>query len=303
METFHKLAGVQDASDKTTEPVQPAQSTQTPTAEQGRQSVPNLAPIPDDSRDLEAGNSHSPHLSHRASRASLPLNRQPSHKSFRSSKHGSRSHSRDNRQSHAGISSTNVAHSHHSRPSTASQGTAGTVNTSSEEFPWGPNHPCFPHPNPHVAPDSPEYQSTRVIRIKRDWTIAGDLYPQYANLYPEILDPLVTEPDFRFLVTNLNSQLKAAFDPFTTRAWLDSVLGVATGYIWDDFGLTGANRGVKNIEASIERWNKERRHEGKEVMLVQVRTTGFMSLDFIVPDPGIDAAGSDEPENAIGPAE
>jgi hypothetical protein len=136
--------------------------------------------------------------------------------------------------------------------------------------------------------------------VRRDWLQAGDLYPQYANLYPEILDPLVTDEDFRFLVSNINARLKACFDPYTTRAWVDSVMGVVTGYVWDDLGLTGAKKGIKELERFVDQWNKKAQSEGREVRIVQLRRTGFMALDFVVPDPGIDMV---EGEEGIGPAE
>lgn len=162
------------------------------------------------------------------------------------------------------------------------------LSTSDDGFTWGPTHPCFPHPNPHCAPDSEEAQTTRVIRVRRDWLQSGDLYPQYANLYPEILDPLVTDDEFRFLISNLNSRLKATFDPFTARAAVDAVMGVVTGFVWDDLGLTGAKKGMKELEGFVEGWNRERARQGKEVRMVQLRRTGFMALDFLVPDPGIE---------------
>lgn len=144
-----------------------------------------------------------------------------------------------------------------------------------------------------------------MIRVKRDWLQAGDLYPQYANLYPEILDPLVTDDDFRFLISNINARLKSTFDPYTTRAWVDALLGAATGFIWDDLGLTGAKRGIKELEGFIDKWNEDKQREGKEVRLVQLRRTGFMAMDFVVPDPGIELATHEDGsfEGGIGPAE
>ncbi|KAF2768425.1 hypothetical protein EJ03DRAFT_248600, partial [Teratosphaeria nubilosa] len=156
-----------------------------------------------------------------------------------------------------------------------------------DDFVWGPQHPCFPHPNPHCSPDSEEARNTRVIRVKRDWLVSGDLYPQYANLYPEILDPLVTDSEFRYLISNINSRCKSMFSPFTTRAWVDSILGALTGYAWDDLGLTGPKREEKALERFLEGWNEERAAKLKDVRVVQLRRTGFMTLDFVVPDPGI----------------
>ena len=132
------------------------------------------------------------------------------------------------------------------------------------------------------------------------------MYPQYANLYPEILDPLVSDEDFRFLISNINARLKEAFDPFSRRAWIDSALGVVTGFVWDDLGFTGSKKGIKALEAFLEEWNRRKEAEGKEVKVVQLRRMGFMALDFVVPDPGIDGIGAEEEgevEGGIGPAE
>ena len=281
MDTLHKLAGVTETGN---------------TNEQAPQPIPEPPPIPQDS---EPDNNDTHSLSHRASRVSLPLNRRASHKSFRSSRREQTLHGEADAPPVPSQPRTSRPSSRHGRSSHESARSGATG--SEDEYAWGPNHPCFPHPNPHCAPGSDEAKSTRVIRVRRDWLQAGDLYPQYANLYPEILDPHVSDEEFRFLVSNINARVKTAFDPYTARAWVDSALGVVTGFVWDDLGLTGSKRSVKALEAFVEKWNAEKKAKGKEVRLVQLRRTGFMALDFVVPDPGIDAVP--EREDGIGPAE
>ena len=104
-----------------------------------------------------------------------------------------------------------------------------------------------------------------------------------------------------------NARLRSAFDPFGGRALVDAVLGVLTGFVWDDVGLTGAKRAVKGLEGFIDEWNRRKKAEGKDVRLVQVRRAGFMALDCVVPDPGIMDVVEDEGrvhgEGGIGPAE
>jgi len=107
-------------------------------------------------------------------------------------------------------------------------------------------------------------------------------------VYPEILEPFVTHQDFIFLLSNINARLKAAFDPFTTRAWVDAVLGVATGFVWEDLGLTRCKAEVKKLDIFMEGWNREQERQGKEGRVVLLKKTGFTALDFVVPDPGID---------------
>ena len=276
METLHRLAGMTETSDTTTQPSQPI-----------------APPTPIDPNDPQSD-------SKSASRVSLPLNRRASHKSFRSG----RSASRDGRRMPMPGSgdAPPLPEPSAQQAGRRSQDTNAS-GSGSEDWAWGPAHPCFPHPNSHCAPDSEESQTTRVIRVRRDWLQAGDLYPQYANLYPEILDPLVTVEEFRFLISNLNARLKETFDPYSTRAAVDAVLGAVTGYVWETLGLTGAKKGMRSLETFVEKWNAERARQEKEVRLVQLRRTGFMSLDFVIPDPGIDVVEEEETEGAIGPAE
>ena len=150
----------------------------------------------------------------------------------------------------------------------------------SPERPWGPTHPCFPHINAHVPLTSPLIKTTRIIRIKRDWMIAGDLAPTFSNVYPEILDPWVSEQDFRVLIQRINEGLLQAFNPLGWRAWVDAVLGIATAWLWEDLGFTGAKSGVRGVEAFIERWNAEK--SGKdaeaEVRIIPLRRTGYLSV-------------------------
>ncbi|MCJ1257942.1 hypothetical protein MMC24_005770 [Lignoscripta atroalba] len=187
---------------------------------------------------------------------------------------------------------TNTTHASHRLPSPTNS------------IAWGPSHPCFPHPNPHVPLSSPLYKSTRIVRIRRDWTICGDLAPTFTNTYPEILSPWVSEQDFRILITKVNEILIRTFDPWSTRNWLDGLLGLLTGWFWDDLGLTGVKKGVREVEGVVEGWNKERVDEGidgddeGEFKVISLRRTGFMSLDFQIPDPHIDRIDPDATSRA-----
>ncbi|KAK3053921.1 hypothetical protein LTR09_005201 [Extremus antarcticus] len=299
MQTFHHLAGMTETS---------------PSAhDQPSQPIPEAPPISPDAETTSqyasstkggyAGSTKGYANSTHGSRVSIPLNRRASRKSIRSTK--SAKSANGFRAADAPPLPTSHPQDPGAQGGRASQESAGE----SEEFIWGPSHPCFPHPNPHCAPGSHEAETTRVIRVRRDWLAAGDLYPQYANLYPEILDPMVTEPEFRLLITTLNSRLKEAFDPFSTRAYVDAVMGVVTGYIWEDIGMTGAKRGWREVERWVEKWNLAREREARGVSVVFGRGTGGMGLDFVIPDPGIDAKDDDaadereaEEGGGIGPA-
>ncbi|KAK1832287.1 Golgin subfamily A member 7/ERF4 family-domain-containing protein [Podospora conica] len=158
---------------------------------------------------------------------------------------------------------------------------------------WGPQHPCYPHLNPHVPVDSPEYTSTRIIRIRRDWLLEGDLAPTFSNLYPEILDPAgVSEAEFRRVVDKLNGELVPGFSPYHWRNVVDGVLGLATGWVWDDLGLTGIKGRLRGLERWIEEWNEEMARAYGEVeggvppRIVPLKRTGYMTI----PDPEIATA-------------
>lgn len=168
---------------------------------------------------------------------------------------------------------------------------------------WGPQHPCYPHLNPHVPLNSPEYTNTRIIRIRRDWLVEGDLAPTFSNLYPEILDPAgVSEQEFRRVIEKLNAELIPIFNPYNWRNILDGVLGLLTGWVWDDIGLTYAKTRLRGVESWIDKWNTEmEKAAGSEEgtippRIVSLRRTGYMNLDFQIPDPEI--APTSEPSGS-----
>ena len=149
---------------------------------------------------------------------------------------------------------------------------------------WGPQHPCFPHMNPHVPITSQLYQTTRIIRIKRDWMVEGDLAPTFSNLYPEILDPAgVSEQDFRRLIEKINGELVKAYSPWEPRNIFDAAMGVATGWVWDDLGFTAVKSRLRNVERYLEQWNKEMENKSKDgpgsaPVIVPLRRTGYMNV-------------------------
>ena len=165
-------------------------------------------------------------------------------------------------------------------------GSDGPPTNPAEE--WGPQHPCFPHMNPHVPLSSLLYQTTRIIRIRRDWMLEGDLAPTFSNLYPEILDPAgVSEQEFRTVIERVNNELIPAFNPWTPRNMFDGIMGMLTGWIWDDLGLTGVKSRLKKVETYLEEWNREMERRSKEVgsapRIVSLRRTGFLNVSPLPP--------------------
>ena len=151
---------------------------------------------------------------------------------------------------------------------------------------WGPQHPCFPHMNPHVPLDSPEHVSTRIIRIQRDWMVEGDLAPTFSNLYPEILDPAgLSEHEFRRVISKVNAELVESFNPYGLRNVVDGIMGVATGWLWDDLGFTSVKSRLNKLESWIESWNAEMEKKGAgseesnaPPKLISLRRTGYMTV-------------------------
>ncbi|EEH49723.1 uncharacterized protein PADG_05802 [Paracoccidioides brasiliensis Pb18] len=173
-------------------------------------------------------------------------------------------------------------------------GGGGAEGDVADELAWGPSHPCFPHMNPHVPITSPEYQNTRIIRIRRDWMVKGDLAPTFSNLYPEILDPLLPEQEFRTVIAKVNAELIATFDPYSARNWFDGTMGLVTGWVWDDLGLTGVKGRLDSIEKWIENWNQTVGVE-EGVKIWSLRSTGYLSVDIQIPDPKVGIVESDGP--------
>ena len=133
--------------------------------------------------------------------------------------------------------------------------------------------------------------------------IVGDLAPTYSNTYPEILEPWVREADFRTLIKGINERLQKAFDPYGWRQMLDVVMGVATGWLWDDLGFAGVKQACLDAEKFIEQWNRDLKASGEKdadmdlVRVIPLRRTGYLSLDIQIPDPHVGAVEDDVKEN------
>ena len=106
----------------------------------------------------------------------------------------------------------------------------------------------------------------------------------------------------------------AAFDPLSRRSLLDSVLGVATGWLWESVLAQAAiKKKVRQVERVIEEWNmqldKEARLGGRAnsaeertdvACCIPLRRTGFLSLDIQIPDPMVSIDGPLEGSDAQG---
>lgn len=152
---------------------------------------------------------------------------------------------------------------------------------------------------------------------------AGDLYPQYSSLFPELLlEAGIGEEKFRECIARINRVLMEVYMPAgvsgvykaqngqntgnipsnsSGRNFLDGVLGLLTGWVWDDTGLLGIKSGVERVEGVIRTFNKELEHEGKDARWISLRGTAYLSLDIQIPTPQIAFIENEEGESTARP--
>jgi hypothetical protein len=105
----------------------------------------------------------------------------------------------------------------------------------------------------------------------------GDLAPTFTNLYPEVLDPLITEEEFRRIISKVNETTIEAFNPYGPRAMFDTLMGVATFWLWEDLGFVSVKKKLSDLERWIEIWNRD--YGSKEgVSILPLRRTAYMSV-------------------------
>lgn len=117
--------------------------------------------------------------------------------------------------------------------------------------------------------------------------------PTFSNLYPEILDSIVPESEFRNIIARLNEGLVTAFDPYSARNWIDGILGVLTGWVWEDIGASGIKGKLRSLENWITNWNGTF-GATESVKIISLRRTAYMSLDIQIPDPQVGVVGSEQ---------
>jgi hypothetical protein len=121
--------------------------------------------------------------------------------------------------------------------------------------------------------------------------LEGDLAPTFSNLYPEILDPAgVSEQDFRTIIEKVNNELIFAFSPWSVRNIVDGIMGLLTGWVWDDLGFTGVKSRLQNVERYLADWNGEMERKSKEgpgsaPQIVPLRRTGYMNVSLLLLPP------------------
>lgn len=171
-------------------------------------------------------------------------------------------------------------------------GLANEGEGATEETEWGPLHPCFPHANPHVPESSVAFDKTRIIRVRRDYLMTRELVYGFSRTYPEILEPVLAESQFREVVDYINDVLWRALYPFSRQNMTDRVISYLTANVYDDLGLTNTKRELAHLEKWLEHWNKV---VGKQsgVKVISLQRTAYLNLDFQIPDPQISTDAAD----------
>lgn len=150
----------------------------------------------------------------------------------------------------------------------------------SRDSEWNHTHPCFPHRNPYVPLDSALYRTTRIIRISRDYMVYGDLAPAYSNVFPDILEPHVTEEQFRDVVARVNEEMRRAFDPWNVWNWVDALVGLVTLWLWEEVVDSHCKRVLRGVEAYLEGWNRDLERAGQKAVFIPLRRTGYMNVSL-----------------------
>jgi hypothetical protein len=109
--------------------------------------------------------------------------------------------------------------------------------------------------------------------------INGDLAPTFSYLYPELLaGGGLEEGEFRRMVEQVNNRLIAAWSPWKARNVVDALLGVLTGWVWEDVGATKIKKEVRDVEKLLEDWNREAERRGVGARWVGLGRSGFLTV-------------------------
>ena len=82
--------------------------------------------------------------------------------------------------------------------------------------------------------------------------INGDNTPAFSIVYPVILEPYMTEEQFRKIVDSVNEKLRLAFGPWNRWNWMDAITGLATFWLWGEIFPTYVKRRLREVEKVLE---------------------------------------------------
>ena len=111
--------------------------------------------------------------------------------------------------------------------------------------------------------------------------INGDNTPAFSIVYPVILEPYVSEDQFRKIIDGVNENLRLAFDPWNKWNWIDVIMGLVTFWIWEEFWPTYVKRGLREVEKVLEVWNETLGKQGAKV--VGLRRSAYITVCLSLP--------------------
>jgi hypothetical protein len=161
-------------------------------------------------------------------------------------------------------------------------------------------------PNPHVAENSPEFVSTRIVRIPRAYhgSTTGDIQnscPQFSEYFPgkepgglvaggldedgnahnlsseSPLGQYLTVEEYTRIVSDVNLRLREAFDPWNWRNIVYNLAGVLTFWLSELVMYSSAEIKLAELEDYIDSVNKSILND-KGLRMISPRRAGYLSV-------------------------
>lgn len=153
----------------------------------------------------------------------------------------------------------------------------------------GPGH----YLNPHAPLGSLRAQSTRIVRVPRDYLLYGDLAPAFSVAYPSLLHPYLPCASFHALVEEINRLLWEAYNPRNAWNLFDTVLALLTFWLSEHLYVPHhtkvspsrvtaclISQTLYSIEQLLERKNEEWKVAGNPLQVVSLRRTAFLNVSI-----------------------
>ncbi|CCE66280.1 hypothetical protein TPHA_0P01220 [Tetrapisispora phaffii CBS 4417] len=180
---------------------------------------------------------------------------------------------------------------------------------------------CITHfPNIYVPLDSEKFRTTRIVRIPRSFESSLE-YPQFSAFLPgsesaavtygadgldfvqhgyfddqnqifgySSVSPLsdyLTEEEFNRIIIDINTIIRESFQVSSAYNISDLILELLTLTMWKWISKYVYPHPLLKVEEYIERVNESRAFKEKNIKMISLRESGFLSLDFEIPKPVI----------------
>ncbi len=174
--------------------------------------------------------------------------------------------------------------------------------------------------NCYVIKDSIEYNTTRIVRVPRDYSSKGDLCPIFSTYLPgtepgaineyygdllvdefiprgvnhlknkfgySSISPLnlyLSKDEFQEIIFQINNYCNLIFNPFQFKNLLFNSIAFLTLWIGENLFTDPSKKALKDLDLFIDKINEEKL-KLKQIKLISPRRSGFLSLDFQIPRP------------------